>query len=75
MVFTKKEVKTPKMILKLEIELNHSTKTPDEVAQRVQYAMNSYNCKSFSDFVIFLLRESQSSTYDLKSLTIEEVKS
>lgn len=69
----KREVKTPRMILKLEIELNESTLTDQEAADRLSFLINSYHAKEFSELIVFLLRETKSSTWELKALEINQV--
>ncbi len=67
---TPKEVKSPKLTVKFEFELNDSTFTPEEATERIQYLINSYSAPQFSELVVFLLRATRSSTWELKSLEI-----
>lgn len=71
MDFTKlkeQQVKSSKLIFKMEIELNESLLTDQEAADRLAYASN--RAHDFSAFILFLLRETRSSTYELKKLEI-----
>lgn len=69
--FKKREVKSPKLILKLEIELTNSTLTAEDAARRIQYLIDSSNNKDMSNFIIFLLRETNSSMWEVKHLSID----
>jgi hypothetical protein len=70
-MFIRKEIKSEKLILHLEVELNHSLLTAQEAVDRLQFSINSYKMKSFSEFVVDLLRETKSSTYEIKRLAID----
>lgn len=70
MTFSKKEVISPKLVLKLEIELSDSSYTAEEAADRIAHLINSSRSESFSSFIVFLLRETKSSMWDLKTLEI-----
>lgn len=71
MEFIKREIKSPKLTFKLEVELNNSSLTPEEATDRLDYLINrSYNAKAVSEFVLFLIRETKSSTYEIKNLEI-----
>ena len=74
MAFTKKVVVTPKLTLKLELDLLDSSMTADEATERIQYLINSYNFKEFSNLIVTLMRETRSSMWDLKSLELEGYK-
>lgn len=74
MTFTKREVKSEKLILRLDIELNQSTLTPEEASDAIQNAINMYNFKGFSSFIVDLLRITRSSTYELKELSLNKEK-
>lgn len=66
------EVLPEKLILKLETELNKPGLTAHEATGKIEYLINSYRFKNFSGFVVDLLRETRSSTYELKELSIED---
>jgi hypothetical protein len=70
MGFSKREVVSPKLTLKLEIELNDSTLTPDEAATRLQFIIDSSRSSEFSRLIVMLIRETRSSTWELKKLEI-----
>lgn len=70
MNFTKREVKSLKLKLVLELEFNNSCLTPEEVVDRISYLINSYKMSSFSDFIVSLLKETRSSTYELIKMEI-----
>ncbi len=68
--FTKREVKSEKLLLKIELELIDSLYTADESASRLQYLIDSYQSKEFSSFIMFLMRETQSNSWEMKKLEI-----
>ena len=72
--FKTKEVKSEKLILTLQIELNRSSLTEDEAAERISMLLERRETKVFSELIVFLLRETQSSTWELKTCKIEEEK-
>ena len=74
MNFKPKEIKTPKLVLKLEIELIDSTYTEEEAFNRLQYLLNSSNFKEFSAFIVALLRETRSSMWDNPNLELHAYK-
>jgi hypothetical protein len=65
-----KEPVTKSMVLTLEIELINSHYTPDEAAEKLQYLINSSNAKEFSELIVFLLRTTRSSMWELKKLEL-----
>lgn len=66
-----REVVSPTLILKLEIELNNSALTENEAADRLSSVLhNSYN-NEFANFIVMLIRETRSSTWGLKTLEIK----
>jgi hypothetical protein len=67
-----KVIKSNKLILKLEIELNESSYTAQEAAERIAYLINGHYEIDFSNFILFLLRETKSNTWELKNLEINE---
>jgi hypothetical protein len=75
MNFVKKTIVSPKLILTLEIELNNSSLTAQEAADRISYAFNSSRSKELSEFIVFLIRETRSSTWDMQKLEINSVGS
>lgn len=71
MAFKKiEEPVTKSMVLKLEIELINSALTPDEASAKLQYLIDSYHAKEFSELIVFLLRNTRSSMWELKSLEL-----
>lgn len=69
MAFTPRPVVSEKLVVKVEIELYKSTLTPQEAADAIQHAINRYG-EGFSSFIVFLLRETRSSMYELKHMEI-----
>lgn len=63
---------TKKMVLTLQIELFDSHYTPDEAAEKIQYLINSSRADEFSNLIVFLLRTSRSSMWELKNFEIKE---
>lgn len=61
---------TKSLIVKLEIELTDSMYTVDEAAQKVQYMIDSSRSKEFSELIVFLLRTTRSSMWELHKLEI-----
>lgn len=72
--FESKKPITEEMVLKLELNLFRSSLTPEEAAQRIEYLINSPYSKEFSGFIVFLLRETKSSSWELKSLELNKVE-
>lgn len=72
--YAKQEIKTKKMSLHLEIELNESSMTEEEATTRLAFLFNTGNIDALSKLIIFLLRETGSSTWDLKRLELNEIK-
>lgn len=58
------------LTLKLEIDLNDSGYTAEDAASRIEYLIHSYNAKEFSELIAFLLRETKSSTWEMKKLEV-----
>lgn len=71
--FKKREVVTPRMKVTLEIELTDSTLTPEDAASRLEYLFNSSGSKEFSSFIVALIRETRSSLWELKNLSLDKV--
>lgn len=71
MEFKKREVVSPKLILKLEIELTDSLLTAEEAAERIAFIINSSRSDAVSNFIVFLLRETKSSMWEMKELSID----
>lgn len=71
MAFTTKEVKSPKLKLVLELEFNNSSLTAEEATNRISFLLNSSYSKQMSEFIVFLLRETKSSTWEMKRLAID----
>ncbi len=70
MMFIKKEIKSPKLILTLEVELNNSSLTPQEAADRLSYLIQHNRNNKVCEFLVELLRETRSSTFEVKKLEI-----
>lgn len=68
--FGPKQVKSPKLTFKLEIELTDSLLDAQEAADRIQYLINSSNSRDLSNFIVFLLRETKSSMWEAKKVEI-----
>lgn len=68
--FEARKIVSPKLTLSIEIVLSDSTLTPEEAANRIQQLINGYNAREFSNFIVFLLRETSSSMWDMKKLEI-----
>jgi hypothetical protein len=66
-----RKIVSPKLTLKLEIELNDSTMTPEEAAQRLEYLINTSGSKAFSGFIVELIRQTNSTTWELKSCSLD----
>lgn len=73
-MFDPKKIVTEKMVLKLEIELFRSSLTPEEAAQRIEYLINDPRNRPFPEFIVFLLRETKSSSWEMKSLELNKVE-
>ena len=70
MEFKRIMVKTQKCIVKIEIELNNSSLSFQEIADRLEYIIkNSYD-RTTSNFIVMLLRESRSSTLALNKFEV-----
>jgi hypothetical protein len=65
-----RQVKSPKLTLKLEIELNDSLLEAQEAADRIQYLIDSSQSKEFSNLIVMLIRETKSSTWELSKFEI-----
>lgn len=70
MDFLKREVKTRKLIFRIEFELNDSLLEEQEAVERVQKELNSSHGKAVSELVVFLLRTTRSSTWELGSVEL-----
>jgi hypothetical protein len=67
-----KEVKSPKLKVKIEIELSRSSLTAEEAAEKLeQHLRNDYMNRGFNEFIVSLLRETQSSTWELNKIEVE----
>jgi hypothetical protein len=73
MAFTKKEIKTPKFKVKFELEFELSSLPIDDIRDRVQWTMTSPTTHSINGLIVDLLRETRSSSWDIKGLEVEEV--
>lgn len=69
--FVKREVKSPKLLMKFEVEFNNSTLTAQEAVDRISSRIHGPHCREFSEFIVFLLRETKSSTFEIKKLEID----
>jgi hypothetical protein len=69
-MFKPKEVVSERLFFKLELELTHSNLTPEEAAQRIEFLINGSHSKVISELINFLLRETKSSFWELKTLEI-----
>lgn len=67
---TPREIVSPKLTLKFEIELSESTLTADDAARRIQFLIDTGSAREVSMFIVFLLRETRSSMWELKNLEI-----
>lgn len=74
MIIKPKEVKSKKLILTLEIELTNSCLDEQEAADRISYAINTSSRHEISEFIVFLLRETKSSYWELKKLEINKIE-
>jgi len=68
MEFRKREVKTPKTLLKFEIELLDSTLEFESIETELTWFFNKGN--GFSNFIVGLLRESGARLWDMKKLEV-----
>lgn len=68
----KREIVSPKLIVNLEIELTDSRLKADEATDKLNAIINSHSAqrKPFSEFIVFLLRETKSSLGKMKKLVI-----
>lgn len=70
MGFTKREIKTKEMTLTIELNLINSSLTPQEASERLTYLFNLSRCKELSEFIVMLMRETQSSMWETKKMEI-----
>lgn len=68
--FKTKEVKSESIIVKVEIELNKCTLTPQELADKLEFLINSSRDRGFSEFIVSLLRNAGASTWELHNLEV-----
>jgi hypothetical protein len=71
MQFKTREVVTPKMTLKIEIELENSTISLEEAGEKVERWLQDSRNNPMSSLITGLLRESRARTWDLKTVTLE----
>ena len=65
-----REVKSKKLILKLEVELSNSLLTAEEAADRLNAMIKMCRFREFDNLVVALLRETKSNMWDMKNLEI-----
>lgn len=73
MAFLKREVKTRKLIFRVEFELNNSLLEEQEAIDAVQRELDFNHGKVVSDLIVFLLRTTSSSTWQFGSVELLKV--
>lgn len=74
MEFKKRTVVTKKLRLKLEVDFNDSILTVDEVRERIERAINNSYSNVVSNFIVAMLRETSSSTWEFKNFEINSIE-
>ena len=68
--FVRREILSPKLTVTVEFELNDSTLSAEDAANAIQRAIDNGYGKYVSEFIVFLMRETRSSTWELKKVKV-----